>query len=197
MGAAIAQNLLIFAGVAHQVEVMVGHSEDVLPWLGAKLREKTSEPIIDMVFLDQRGSRYTADLAVLERAGLLRDGAVVVADNVLKPGAPLFLWHMSQGGKFETEVVSTSEFAMSSVEDWMTISTYRRSSHETPFGDVPHNIRVLEWRAEQMRKRAHQPDHGGRSISFDEWAEFATQMRGGMMEAGLASDLKTVADVMP
>merc|ERR1711939_1199319 len=30
---AIAENLLVFAGLAHVVEVLTGHSEDVLPWL--------------------------------------------------------------------------------------------------------------------------------------------------------------------
>merc|ERR1712241_1129186 len=131
---------------------------------------------IDMVFLDQRGSRYTSDILVLEDVGALRDGAVLVADNVLKPGAPLFLWHVSQGGRFETEVVSIAEFAMSDVEDWMTISTYHREFSGRSPSSVPHEIQLLEWKAEQMRAKAHQPDHGGRSISFGEWAEFATEM---------------------
>ena len=31
-----------------------------------------------------------------QEMGLLKDGAMVVADNVLKPGAPYFLWRVTQ-----------------------------------------------------------------------------------------------------
>merc|ERR1712194_238635 len=108
--AAIAQNLLIFAGVCHHVQILVGHSADVLPWLMEQLHGQDE---VGLVFLDQRGSRYSVDLGVLESAGVLQDGALVVADNVLKPGAPLFLWQVSQASSpWETEGISLPEFAM-------------------------------------------------------------------------------------
>jgi len=189
--AVIAHNLLMFAGVAHMVEVLVGHSEEVLPWLASRMREhRNGRPIVDLLFLDQRGSRYSADLAVLEHAGSLKEGAKVVADNVLKPGAPLFLWQVSRGGRFSTEVRSLAEFAMAEVEDWMTVSTYSRNFEaeeaDTP-SPAPLEILMLEWKAEQMRAKTHQPDHGGSGVGFSEWAEFAEEMRVGMQLAGLAS----------
>jgi len=64
-----------------------------------------SQPPFDFVFFDQRGSGYKADLEVLERDGLLAEGAIIVADNVLKPGAPAYLWHVLCGGGYDTKIV--------------------------------------------------------------------------------------------
>ena len=45
----------------------------------------------DLIFFDQRGSRFLKDLQLLlQKPGLLAEEAVLVADNVLKPGAPSF-----------------------------------------------------------------------------------------------------------
>ena len=45
----------------------------------------------DVIFFDQRGSRFLKDLQLLfQKPGLLAEEAVLVADNVLKPGAPSF-----------------------------------------------------------------------------------------------------------
>eukprot|EP00927_Polykrikos_kofoidii_P042616 TRINITY_DN36648_c0_g1_i1.p1 TRINITY_DN36648_c0_g1~~TRINITY_DN36648_c0_g1_i1.p1 ORF type:complete len:1099 (-),score=193.23 TRINITY_DN36648_c0_g1_i1:8-3304(-) len=193
--AAVARNILAFAGAAHRVEVLTGHSEDVLPTVVERLQRRGRK--VDFVFLDQRGSRYDADLGVLERGGVLADGAVVVADNVLKPGAPLFLWVVSRrGARYETEVVSLPEFAMAEVEDWMTVSTYSAPVGEgiDGFAEVavvgspvamptPLSVRLLEWQAEQMRARTHNPDRGGGGVGFLEWADFAAAMRIGMLES--------------
>lgn len=37
------------------------------------------------------------------------DQAVIVADNVLKPGAPKFLWALSNDPAFRTEVIELEE----------------------------------------------------------------------------------------
>lgn len=50
------------------------------------LKPWPSRLLLAAVTEDQRGSRYDEDLATLERLGILLPGAVVVADNVLKPG---------------------------------------------------------------------------------------------------------------
>lgn len=115
--AAIARCLAMHAGCAHIIDVWTGHSEDVLPSLHQ--RYNGSPPGFAAVFMDQRGSRYVMDLEMLLQLSLLRAGAVVVADNVLKPGAPLYLWRTVHGGDFQTEIATLQEFAMP-VEDWMS-----------------------------------------------------------------------------
>jgi len=154
--AIIARNLIAFAGLAHVIDVLVGHSEDTLPVLGTYLQGRSPEgagilhrnvgnSVVAYVFMDQRGSRYFEDLSVLEDAGLLGCGAVVVADNVLKPGAPAYLWHVTRpqsadkqpfwektsnhsapnskrNTPYRTSIVQVPEFAMPGVEDWISVS---------------------------------------------------------------------------
>eukprot|EP00438_Fugacium_kawagutii_P025570 Skav211653 [mRNA] locus=scaffold6216:359:7387:+ [translate_table: standard] len=85
-----------------------------------------------------KGSRYHEDLSVMEQLGLLLPGAVVVADNVLKPGSPLFLWRLCKGKAYENHIapwsygnglVRVREFAMPS-EDWMSVSVLRPEAAE-------------------------------------------------------------------
>ncbi|CAE8642581.1 unnamed protein product, partial [Polarella glacialis] len=101
------------------------------------------------------------------------------ADNVLKPGAPLFLWQVcAKGGGFDTEVVSLREFAMP-VEDWMSVSIYQPPvmSSQSP----PAELLQLNEVADDLRERAKTP--GG--VSFSEWADFAARMREGLDRAGI------------
>lgn len=81
--------------------------------------------------MDQKGTRYDEDLATLERLGILLPGAVVVADNVLKPGSPLFLWRLTNSGAYDTHIVRVPEFAMPS-DDWMSCSVLRNPSLLNP-----------------------------------------------------------------
>ncbi len=50
----------------------------------------------DLVFLDQEKEQYMPDLTFLEERNLIRTGAVVVADNVVYPGAPDYLAFMKE-----------------------------------------------------------------------------------------------------
>jgi len=82
--AIIARTLVAFAGLAHCIDIWVGHSEDVLAQLrgcyGATGAAQ-QVPMFRAVFFDQRGSRYDRDLRDLEELHLLLPGCVVIADN--------------------------------------------------------------------------------------------------------------------
>ena len=99
----------MMAGLGHEVEVRIGHSKHLLSRLSHGSPRKFA-----FVFMDQKGSRFHEDLKLLADHGLLCDGAVVVADNVLKPGAPIFLYRMAQAmmrGDALSEIVELQEFA--------------------------------------------------------------------------------------
>lgn len=180
--ALIAETLLNFAGIAHQVEIVVGHTEDVLPWLLGEMQRRQLN--IGFVFMDQRGSRYHTDLDVLLQSKVLQDGAVVVADNVLKPGAPCFLWALAVHPAFTTDVLEVAEYAMHNVPDWMTASIYSADGPpESLARQAPSSIRKLEWEAERMRSQSHQPQHGGSGVDFEQWLAFAESMRTAMCQA--------------
>ncbi|NXV23739.1 TOMT methyltransferase, partial [Cepphus grylle] len=83
-----------------QVELIVGPSEEVIP----RLREKHGLVKADFVFMDHWKRCYLRDLQLLESHQLLAEGATVLADNVLFPGAPHFLQYAKTCGKYRCRV---------------------------------------------------------------------------------------------
>lgn len=177
----IARNVIAYAGLAHLIDVWTGHSQDLLPRLAR--RAGAAAPGFRAVFMDQRGSRYEDDLELLERHGLLRPGAAVVADNVLKPGAPVFLWRLREDDAYHTEIVSVREFAMPA-EDWMSVSTLLRppAPSERPRAGPPAELLELRAESDRLRRRATSP--GG--VSFADWAAFAERAGRELARWGLA-----------
>eukprot|EP00933_Yihiella_yeosuensis_P053345 TRINITY_DN5157_c0_g1_i1.p1 TRINITY_DN5157_c0_g1~~TRINITY_DN5157_c0_g1_i1.p1 ORF type:complete len:684 (+),score=109.72 TRINITY_DN5157_c0_g1_i1:1191-3242(+) len=187
--AVIARNVFAFAGMNHLLDVRIGHSEDVIPLLGDEGWGGTElKPPFDLVFFDQRGSRYVADLKLLEESESLLPGAVIVADNVLKPGAPAFLWHLLKSGWYETKIISVTEYAMPGVEDWMSISIYRKQAGKgearSAIPPLPNSLRRLEWEADQMRARADRIP----GVGFEAWKQFAAQMREALAQEGIFAE---------
>merc|ERR1712224_257046 len=134
---------------------------------------------------DQRGSRYDEDLAILESLNLLRPGAVVIADNVLKPGSPFFLWRLFKSGSYDTQVVRLQEFAMPS-EDWMSVSVRRPQAASSSADDSNEEIETvsvpehppelvqLQWESDRIRALATRP---GQGVTYAQWSAFAEDMK--------------------
>merc|ERR1740122_326633 len=98
--------MLEYAGMTDTVDIWSGYCYDVIP----HLLETYGPRSVGMVFMDQKGTRFHTDLALMEELDLLADGAVVLADNVLKPGAPQYIWHLATGAYTDTTAVSVREF---------------------------------------------------------------------------------------
>jgi predicted O-methyltransferase YrrM len=77
--AAVAEESFALAGLADRVEVLVGDARTVLP---------TLTPPFDLLFLDAEKSEYPdyLELAI----PLIRPGGLIVADNVLRRGKPVY-----------------------------------------------------------------------------------------------------------
>jgi catechol O-methyltransferase len=82
--AAVAMALVDLAGLGDVVKVVVGPADESLRRLHAEGQLQT----VDVLFLDHVEDLYESDLKVCESLGLLKPGALVVADNVVRPGAP-------------------------------------------------------------------------------------------------------------
>ncbi|XP_076404611.1 catechol O-methyltransferase isoform X3 [Peromyscus maniculatus bairdii] len=95
--AAITRQMLSLAGLQDQVTILIGASQDLIP----QLKTKYDVDTLDMVFLDHWKDRYLPDTHLLEECGLLRKGTVLLADNVIVPGAPDFLEYVRGSTKFE------------------------------------------------------------------------------------------------
>ena len=95
-----ARNTIELAGLSDFIEVWVGHSENLIP----RLKERLPSKSIDILFFDQQGTKMHLDLDRIVSADLLSDTAIVVGDNVLRPGAPQFMYWTCVGGPYETQV---------------------------------------------------------------------------------------------
>jgi len=84
MRKAVAMALVDLAGLGDVVKVVVGPADESLRRLHAEGQLQT----VDVLFLDHVEDLYESDLKVCESLGLLKPGALVVADNVVRPGAP-------------------------------------------------------------------------------------------------------------
>lgn len=82
--ASIAMNFVDLAGLSDIVKVVVGTGEESLK----RLQKEGKLTGLDMVMLDHVEDLYVSEFHGLESLGFLRKGVTVVADNVVRPGAP-------------------------------------------------------------------------------------------------------------
>ncbi|XP_040203897.1 catechol O-methyltransferase-like [Rana temporaria] len=94
--AAVAKQMIEFAGVQDTVLVLEGSTTDIIP----QLRQKYNVDALDFVFLDHAKDRYRPDTILLEECRLLKEGSVLLADNVVYPGIPDFLEHVRTCGRY-------------------------------------------------------------------------------------------------
>uniref|UniRef100_A0A8C3G3M2 catechol O-methyltransferase n=1 Tax=Cyclopterus lumpus TaxID=8103 RepID=A0A8C3G3M2_CYCLU len=119
--AAIAEKIIRLAGYVLQVELIVNPSDEVIP----RLRSDYGLERLDFVFMDHWKKCYLPDLQMLEGSGLLGKGSVIMADNVLFPGAPKFLRHIRKSGLYEWKVHRATLEYSKGIRDGMAELVYQ------------------------------------------------------------------------
>jgi catechol O-methyltransferase len=114
--AEVARGVVAHAGLTGTVDVQTG----TLTTRIDALREP-----FDLVFLDHWKDEYLPDLQRLERAGLLRPGTVVVADNIRFFAVPEYLDYVRNGGRYDSRYVAASVEYHPELEDGVEVSTFR------------------------------------------------------------------------
>lgn len=84
--ATIIEELVEFAGLSDVVKVVVGPASDSLRAMKADGR--IDQP--DFYLIDHVEELYVSEFRTIESLGCLKVGAVIVADNVVRPGAPKY-----------------------------------------------------------------------------------------------------------
>ncbi|KAL1635040.1 hypothetical protein SLS58_010435 [Diplodia intermedia] len=113
--AAVAASLCDLAGLRDVVSITVGSAGESLSRL---VRAGAVGPkSVDFVLLDHWKDLYIADLQICERESLLRPGSVVLADNIVFPGAPEYLAYVQKGKAEESPegykyVTETADFIL-------------------------------------------------------------------------------------
>lgn len=178
----IARSVLDFGGVADVVTVYLGYSMEAIP----ELRQVCGGLPADVVFMDQRGTRFHIDLQALEAEGMLADKCIVSADNVLKPGAPHFLWHLQSSEQYDLTVVSLREFAAERIEDWIVIARYlpQHDKLDTTKIEFPDSLSELAFRTDRVRQRSCAGSSPG-EVAEDDWACHSQEVRRAYAAAGI------------
>ncbi|XP_039602433.1 transmembrane O-methyltransferase homolog [Polypterus senegalus] len=119
--ARIAEKIIRLAGFDDDtVELIIGHSEDVIP----QFRERFGVDRIDFVFMDHWKRCYLRDLQLLEESGLIGKGSIILADNVIFPGAPHFLRYIKSSGLYQYRIHRATLEYFPGIRDGMAELTY-------------------------------------------------------------------------
>ncbi|XP_043977527.1 catechol O-methyltransferase B isoform X1 [Gambusia affinis] len=118
--AAIARQVIAWAGLGDKIQLVEGASGDWIP----KLREKFGIEAFDLVFLDHWKDRYLPDTKLMEQeCGLLREGSVLLADNVICPGTPDYLEYVRHSPRYKSQYFR-SHLEYTKVEDGLEKSVF-------------------------------------------------------------------------
>lgn len=97
--AEVAREMIKFAGLENVCKVFVGESSQLLK----TLKDKISADHVDLFFIDHWKTLYLRDLKIIESLGLLKSGSVLVADNVIFPGAPDYLKYVRSSSAYSSQ----------------------------------------------------------------------------------------------
>jgi len=94
----IARSLHQHADVADRIHVVNDYTENVIPRLGQQFHIDS----FDLIFIDHYKDVYLRDFKMLEQTGLIKSGTMIVADNVIIPGAPDYLEYVRNNPNYTT-----------------------------------------------------------------------------------------------
>lgn len=101
--AAIAASIVDLAGLSDVVKVVVGPAGDSLRRLQGEGLLKN----IEMAFIDHVSDLYVPDLQVCEELKLLKKNALIVADNIISPGAPQYLAYVMNHQNYDSREIKS------------------------------------------------------------------------------------------
>mmetsp|Transcript_62829 Transcript_62829/g.205094 ORF Transcript_62829/g.205094 Transcript_62829/m.205094 type:complete len:881 (+) Transcript_62829:1687-4329(+) len=186
--ACIARHFLDLAGCSEIAEVWVGQFRDVLP----RAVEEFGVRALGLAFLDYKGTIFHIDLASLERLLAFAPGGIAVADNVVLPGAPLYLWVVTRHIAWATTVWALQEFLEPNVEDWMCVSEYCAPLFPE-VDEPPVSWQRLSWHTDHMRRRAQGMRPGENLMAEQDRVSYARYIRSIYRDGGV--DAQPWADV--
>ncbi|XP_017286066.1 catechol O-methyltransferase B isoform X3 [Kryptolebias marmoratus] len=117
--AAIARQVIAWAGLEEKIQLVVGASGDWIP----KIKEQFGVKTFDLVFLDHWKDRYLPDTKLMEECGLLREGSILLADNVICPGTPDYLEYIRNSPRYKSQYFK-SHLEYTKVEDGLEKSVF-------------------------------------------------------------------------
>lgn len=117
--AAVAKQIVHHAGLSNKVTFLIGSLESE----GKQLKETIDTA--DFVFIDHWKDCYLPDIKRLEALKLLRKGTMVVADNVITPGAPDYLAYIRASALYDSKHYESHLEYKPDIKDGVEVSIYK------------------------------------------------------------------------
>ncbi|CAF0754470.1 unnamed protein product [Adineta ricciae] len=116
--AEIARSIFEHAGVTDRIQVINEYTDKVIP----RLSKDFNIDSFDLIFIDHYKDVYLRDLKLLEENGLIKSGTMIVADNVICPGAPDYLNYIRGNPNYTTTFHETTLEYRNDIVDGVEIS---------------------------------------------------------------------------
>jgi catechol O-methyltransferase len=113
----ISQEIVSHSGLSNQWNPLKGRAKNVIPLLNEKY---------DFVFLDHWKDEYLSDLKTIQSLGLLNDGAIILADNVVLFNMEDYLSYVRNSLVFESKFISTNREYSKTEPDGIEISIFKK-----------------------------------------------------------------------
>ncbi|CAF1140417.1 unnamed protein product [Rotaria sp. Silwood1] len=104
--AATARRIHEHAGVANRIKIVLDQTDQAIPSLSKQFNVDS----FDFIFIDHDKGAYLRDFKQLENVGLIKRGTMIVADNIIYPGAPDYVAYVRNNPHY------TSTFHESTLE---------------------------------------------------------------------------------
>jgi len=114
----VAQQMVEFAGLSGQVDILQGDSHELIPQLSGHF---------DLVFLDHWKNLYTRDLQLIESNQLLKPGSTIIADNCGPLFNPDVYLNYVRNHSLYTSTYISAHLEYQTIEDGVEVSTWQGS----------------------------------------------------------------------
>lgn len=114
----IARSIHEYAGVADRIKTLIGSTDKVIP----RLNQEFNVESFDLIFIDHYENAFLPDLKMLEELGLIKSGTMIVADNVITPGAPDYLEYIRNNPNYTTTLYEENMEYSEDMRDGVEVS---------------------------------------------------------------------------
>jgi catechol O-methyltransferase len=140
VNAAVATMMVELAGLRDFVKILVAPSHVSL----ARLVQQSVIDHVEVMFIDHWKDRYLPDLWLTESLGLLKPGlSVLVADNVLFPGAPEYLDWVRASPEDKREKLKKHSFPQDLPHGADLIKAVKEGAQDLDLQNVPGNPELV------------------------------------------------------
>ena len=116
--AAAARRIHEHAGVANRIQIVVDSTDHAIP----RLSQQFHIDSFDFIFIDHHKEAYLPDLKLLETVGLIKKGTMIVADNILFPGAPDYVNYICNNPRYTSNFYESTLEYDNSIRDGIEVS---------------------------------------------------------------------------